>query len=261
MFGGEGGNAGRLTRELPSPVPVHPLDARITPARAWKYRQVLVRRTARLVVVIEDCFDPHNATAILRTCEAVGVHRAVVTTAGNPFLINPQVSQGAHRYLDLRVLPDIDAAAALLRPEGYRLYVTDLSSRAAVGPAALLPELERGPLAIIFGNEGHGISERARAIADGAFLLPMAGFSQSLNLSVSVAMTMQALRGAAVAADLAGDLPAAEQCASYDRWIRTYCGEPETGPTARLATACPSAGRSSCAPSSPPPSTTSTAGA
>lgn len=235
MRGPEAGNAGRLAAELPSPVPAHPLDARITADRARKYRQVLARRVSRLAVVIEDSYDPHNATAIIRTCDACGVHRVVVTTARNGFKVNDKVSQGVHRYMDLRVLPDIDAAAALLKPEGYRFWVTDLAAGATVGPQALLPELAAGPVALVFGNEGHGVSDRARALADGFFLLPMSGFSQSLNLSVSVAMTLQALRGPAVAADQPGDLPAGEQIATYDRWVRAYCGEDVGGPVAKPA--------------------------
>ena len=234
MRGPEAGNAGRLQRELSSPVPTHPLDARITAERAHKYRQVLARRTARIAVVIEDSYDPHNATAIVRTCDACGIHRIVVTTAKNGFKINDKVSQGVHRYLDMHVLHDIDAAAALLKPQGYRFWITDLAAGAAVGPQALLPEVAAGPIAIVFGNEGHGISERARALADGCFLLPMAGFSQSLNLSVSAAMTLQALRGPAVAADESGDLSATEQVATYDRWIRAYTGE-AVGPVAHPA--------------------------
>jgi tRNA (guanosine-2'-O-)-methyltransferase len=229
MRGPGAGNAARLHAELPSPVPEHPLDARITAQRARNYRQVLARRTARLAVVIEDSYDPHNATAILRTCDAMGIHRVVVTTARNGFKVNPQVSQGVHRYLDLRVLPDIDAAAAWLKPQGYRLWITDLAADAATGPQALEPELARAPLALVFGNEGHGISDRARALADGRFLLPMSGFSQSLNLSVTVAMTLQALRGAAVAADAPGDLPPAEQIATYDAWVRAYAAKPDGG--------------------------------
>jgi tRNA (guanosine-2'-O-)-methyltransferase len=236
MRGPDGEGGGRLARELPSPVPPHPLDPRITPDRARKYRQVLARRTGRLAIVVEDCFDPHNATAITRTCDACGVHRVVVTTARNRFKVNRQVSQGVHRYLDLQILPGIAAAAAWLRGQGYRILVTDLAAGAAPSPAALRPQLAAGPIALVFGNEGHGISDEARALADGAFLIPMAGFSQSLNLSVSVAMTLWALRGDELGADAPGDLPAAEQIASYDRWIRAYCGEEAEDPRARGAT-------------------------
>jgi tRNA (guanosine-2'-O-)-methyltransferase len=236
MRGPDGEGGGRLACDLPSSVPAHPLDPRITPERARKYRQVLARRSARLVVVVEDCFDPHNATAITRTCDACGVHRVVVTTARNRFKVNRQVSQGVHRYLDLQILPDITVAAAQLRSQGYRILVTDLAVGAAPSPDALRPQLAAGPIALVFGNEGHGISPEARALADGAFLIPMAGFSQSLNLSVTVAMTLWALRGEALAADAPGDLPAAEQIACYDRWIRAYCGEESEDPRAAKAT-------------------------
>lgn len=235
MRGPADGNAARLTALLASPVPAHPLDGRITPERASRYRQVLARRTRRLVVVIEDCYDPHNATAILRTCDAMGIHRVVVVTGGNPFRVNDKVSQGIQRYLDLVLCPDMETAAARLRQDKYRIFVTDLAARSAVGPQRLLPTLASDPLALVFGNEGRGISDQARSLADGSFLLPMAGFTQSLNLSVSVAMTLQALRGEAVAADAPGDLPAIEQISTYDRWIRAYLGEDPGHPQPRQA--------------------------
>src|ERR1700677_549798 len=95
--------SGPVRADLPSPIPPHALEGLITVQRARKYRQVLARRTGRIAVVVEDCFDPHNATAIIRTCDAFGVHRVVVTTARNAFKINAKISQGSHHYVDLRV--------------------------------------------------------------------------------------------------------------------------------------------------------------
>ncbi len=212
-------------RPLPSPVPVHPLDVLLTPARAERYRQVLVRRTARLVVLVEDCHDPHNATAIVRTCDAFGLQRVVVVTGRNTFKVNRQVSQGSHHYMDLDVFPDITAAYAALRAEGFRIYVTDLAAGAAVGPGALAPVLAEQPLCLVFGNEGHGVSAAAVAGADGAFLLPMTGFPQSLNLSVSVAVTVYGLRREQLEGDLPGDLPAERQQALYHAWATAHTGE------------------------------------
>jgi tRNA (guanosine-2'-O-)-methyltransferase len=219
-----GPDALRFPLALPSPVPPHPVDAMLTPARAHLYRQVLARRSARLVIVVEDCHDPHNATAIIRTCDAFGLHRVAVTTARNGFKINQKISQGSHHYIDLRVFPDIGAAYAGLRALGYRILVSDLAAKATVGPERLRPMLAEQPLALVFGNEGDGVSEAARAGADGCFLIPMAGFPQSLNLSVSVAVTVYALRQEALSADLPGDLSAAEQCACYDAWVRGHKG-------------------------------------
>jgi tRNA (guanosine-2'-O-)-methyltransferase len=211
--------------DLPSPIPPHPLDALITPERARKYRQVLARRTDRLVIVVEDCYDPHNATAIVRTCDAFGLQRVAVTTGRNHFKVNRKVSQGSHLYMDLQVFPEITAAYASLRKEGYRILVTDLSATAVQSPDHLRPLLAERPLALVFGNEGSGVTREASTQADGHFLIPMVGFPQSLNLSVSVAATLWSLRGRELTADQAGDLTAERQQQLYDHWIRTHKGD------------------------------------
>lgn len=211
--------------DLPSAVPPHPADSLLTPERARKYRQVLARRSQRLVIVVENCTDPHNATAIVRTCDAFGLSRVFVTTSKETFKINPKVSQGSHYYVDVVVHRDITAAYAQLRAEGYRILVTDLKADAVVGPDALKPLLAQQPLALVFGNESDGVSAEASAQADGCFLIPMVGFPQSLNLSVSVATTVYTLRGEALAANAPGDLTPAQQTALYDTWLRRHKGE------------------------------------
>lgn len=211
--------------DLPSPVPPHPADSLLTPERARKYRQVLTRRCQRLVVVVENCTDPHNATAIVRTCDAFGLSRVFVTTSKTSFKVNPKISQGSHYYVDMVVHPDITSAYAQLRAEGYRILVTDLTADAMIGPDALRPLLAAQPLALVFGNESDGVSPEASAQADGCFLIPMVGFPQSLNLSVSVATTVYTLRGEALAANHPGDLSAAQQIALYDTWLRRHKGD------------------------------------
>ncbi len=211
--------------DLASPVPPHPADHLLTPERARKYRQVLARRSKRLVIVVEDCTDPHNATAIVRTCDAFGLSRVVVTTSRNTFKINPKVSQGSHYYVEVDVFPDITTAYAKLRADGFRILVTDLAADAVVGPDALRPLLAAQPLALVFGSESNGVSPEASAQADGCFLIPMVGFPQSLNLSVSVATTVYTLCGERLAANAPGDLTPAEQIALYDRWLRRHKGD------------------------------------
>ena len=214
-----------LPTDIPSPVPPHPGDALMTAARAARWRQVLARRTGRLAVVVEDCYDPHNSSAIVRTCDAFGVHRVWVTTAKNAFKLNPKICQGSHLYLDLHLKPTITEAYADLRALGYRILVSDLAAGAVPGPGLLKPLLDERPLALVFGNEGHGVSPEAVAGADGAFLIPMVGFPQSLNLSVSVATSVYALRQRELEANLPGDLSAEEQIATYDRWLKRDRGE------------------------------------
>jgi tRNA (guanosine-2'-O-)-methyltransferase len=197
----------------------------MTASRAQKYRQVLARRTEKLIVVVEDCYDPHNATAIVRTCDAFGLQRVVVTTGRNAFRVNRKISQGSHLYVDLAVYPDIEQAYAALRKENYRIMVTDLSADSVSSPNLLRPMLAEQPLAIVFGNEGSGVTPAASELADGHFLIPMIGFPQSLNLSVSVAATLWSLRGDALTADNPGDLSPERQQQLYDKWIRTHKGE------------------------------------
>ena len=217
--------AGRFRSELPSPINEHPADSLLTPKRQQLFRQVLARRTTRLAVVIEDCYDPHNATAVMRTCDCLGIHRVHVTTERSAFKINRRVSQGVHRYIDLRVHDDIAAAYDELRADGYKVMVSDLNEDALSGPKQLQSALDEQPLALVFGSEGYGVSAAAAEQADGFFLVPMAGFSQSLNLSATAAMTLFSLRGDALAADGPGDMPAEQQQFWYDHWIRMQRGD------------------------------------
>src|SRR5690606_37209239 len=99
---------------------------------------------------------------------------------------------------------------------------------ATSGPQALQAELDRSPIALVFGSEQSGLSPAAIAGADGCFLIPMVGFPQSLNLSVSVAVTLYALRGDRLVAGNAGDLSADEQNTLYERWVEGRRGEAVT---------------------------------
>ena len=216
----------RFAQDLPSPIPDHPGDKLITPERQYLWRQVLARRCSDLVLVIENCSDPHNATAAMRTCDTYGVMRVFVTTDRSSFKINRRMSQGAHKYIDLQVRSDISEVYQQLRAEGYSIYATDLQADSVSGPQALRHEMQDGKkLAVVFGSEGFGLSGEAVDGADGHFLIPMVGVSQSLNLSVSVATTLYALRGDDLAADRPGGMPDEEQQAYYDAWLRAQKGE------------------------------------
>lgn len=222
---GRGQDPCREMPELPSPVPEHVLDAQLTPERALRYRQVLARRTGRLAIVIEDCYDPHNATAVTRTCDAFGISRLHVVTNQSPYKVNRRVSGGSHHHVDIRPHANIGDAYAALRQDGFAIAISTLSDDALPGPQHLLSHLESGPLALVFGNEHTGASEQAAAEADVRFLIPMVGFAQSLNISVAVAVTLFTLRQDALATAASGDLSAEEQCRLYDKWVRRHRGE------------------------------------
>ena len=112
-------------------------EGKLTDKRRNRFRQVLARRSRSLAVVIEDCYDPHNATAVVRTCDCFGVHRVHVVSKRNTFKVNRRVSQGSHLYLDLRVNASIEEAYEELRRDGHKIFVSDLAAGAVVGPGTL----------------------------------------------------------------------------------------------------------------------------
>jgi len=208
-----------------SPVPAHPLDEFVTPERAARFREVLARRTVRVVVVLEDCGNPHNAAAALRSCDAMGLHRVYLVTPHQEFQVSRRVGRGADRYLDLRVFETIEETYAALRSEGYRILASDLSGENRLDVQELAGLHREQPLALVFGNERTGISSAAVDGADGTFVIPMVGLMQSLNLSVAVAVTLYSVRQTELDSNYPGDLPAEEQRAFYDQWMQRQYAE------------------------------------
>lgn len=204
---------------LPSPVPPHPMDAMVSEERAQRYRQVLARRTARLTMLMESCYDPHNASAVVRTCDSFGVQHVHVVTEQNAFRLNRGITHGAHRYITLHEHTSSQAAVAALKQQGYAIYVSALSGAQVSPPQALAQHLGTRKIALVFGAEAMGASHEVLDLADGCFMIPMTGFTQSLNVSVSVAMSLYAMRQDTLVADAPGDLSDAEQIQLYDQWI------------------------------------------
>ena len=168
------------------------LDA-VTPllgeSRVDTLEQGLDRKLQSLTVVLENLYDPHNGAAAVRSSEAFGLcDLHVVDGPTGTFRVAPDVSVGAHKWIDLHAHQSAEDCASRLRREGFVLCATV--------PGATL-ELEDipvdRPLAIWFGNERDGLSEEAQALCDHKVSIAMYGFSQSFNLSVSVGMFVHRL--------------------------------------------------------------------
>lgn len=207
-------------RSLPSGVAEHALDESLTPRRAELFRQVLARRTDRLVVVLDQCDDPHNAAAVLRTCDAFGITQLYVVNDDSRFRISRRVSRGAHHYVEMHRHSTFDQVACTLRDQGFAIAVSELTPDAVVGPQQLAGRLDSGPLALVFGHESKGVSDAAKSAADVRFYIPMVGLTQSLNLSVAVAVTLYSLRQDSITDDLPGDLSDERQTRLYEQWVR-----------------------------------------
>ena len=187
----------------------------LTAERIARIDQVLAQRLGSLVTVVEDTYDPHNAAATIRTTEAIGLGELHVIEAAQRFSIAGGVTRGAHRWIELHRWRSVEAAVAALRARGFRVFATLPGAPHTVDDVDVT-----APLAVAFGNEHAGLSPAAVAACDGALGVPMFGFTESYNLSVTVALAMSriaARRRAHLGAD--GDLDAARRARLRARWF------------------------------------------
>ncbi len=193
------------------------------PRRLRRAEAVLAQRTGRLMVVLERCADEHNRQAVLRTAEAFGVQNVALVDA--PGLSGGKLSQGVTRgaaaWLDLRRYRDPAECMAALQAEGWTVWVTELAPGAeAALPGRLAPLPEK--LALVFGREVDGVSAEAIAAAERRLYLPLAGFTESFNLSVSAALLLQRLFDACP--EMRGDLSEAQRAALRAVWYPKLAG-------------------------------------
>jgi tRNA (guanosine-2'-O-)-methyltransferase len=154
-----------------------------TPERLARMKSVLGFRQPDLRIVLEQVGNPHNASAVLRTCDAAGIMNVdVIGSAAEPMPLNDAITTRADKWLSIRFHGSTEACLEGLKREGYTVAVTHL------GPDAIpYTSLDyTRPMAVVFGGEKDGISAAALAAADIRIKIPMFGMVQSLNLSVSV---------------------------------------------------------------------------
>lgn len=160
----------------------------MTPERFNKLTDVLQKRQPDLTVVLENVFDPHNISAVMRTCDAVGIQEI--------FILNNRIprhkkwgarsSSSAAKWLTIHQFEDPVECFKELRHRYDKILTTHLSSDASSLYALDLTQR----IALVFGNEHSGVSEEIRALADGNFIIPQAGIIQSLNISVACAVSL-----------------------------------------------------------------------
>jgi tRNA (guanosine-2'-O-)-methyltransferase len=168
----------------------------ISQRRKNRIERVIQSRLGSVTVVLERLFDPHNGAAVLRTCEAMGlVHVHVVPDPRTPFRFSRKVSRNAHKWLNVYLHPTIDQCLGYLRQHGFICWAAMPPARDShsifsrdVGDENISVDC---PTALVFGNEHDGLSQGALANCQRRFSIPLQGFSESLNLSVSVAVSLK----------------------------------------------------------------------
>jgi len=160
----------------------------MTPERRQKIEAVLAKRQNDLTVVLENVFDPHNISAVMRSCDAVGVQEIYVLNTRIPLhkRWGAKSSSSAHKWLTIHQFTDKEECMQALRKKYGRILTTHLSADAV----SLYEVNFTESTALIFGNEHAGVSDEIRAMADGNFIIPQMGMIRSLNISVACAVSL-----------------------------------------------------------------------
>jgi len=158
----------------------------MTPEREERIRQVLDKRQDSITVVLENVFDPHNISAVMRTCDAVGVQEIYVLNTRIPRhkKWGAKSSSSAANWLTIHQYTDAAECFQRLRSNYDRIFTTHLDSEAV----SLYDINLTQRVALVFGNEHTGVSEEIRALSDGNFIIPQVGIIKSLNISVACAV-------------------------------------------------------------------------
>lgn len=160
----------------------------MTPERSERLNSVLQKRQPDLTVVLENVFDPHNISAVMRTCDAVGIQDIYILNNKIPphRKWGDKSSSSATKWLTIHQFTDATDCFSALRKNYKKIYTTHLSTNAVNLFELNLTE----SVALIFGNEHSGVSEEIIAMADGNFIIPQVGIIKSLNISVACAVSL-----------------------------------------------------------------------
>jgi tRNA (guanosine-2'-O-)-methyltransferase len=160
----------------------------MTPERQQRLSSVLDKRQGNITIVLENVSDPHNISAVMRTCDAIGVQDVYILNTRIPRHKKWGVksSSSAAKWLTVHQFDNAETCFAELRKHYSTILTTHLST-----DAVSLHQLDlTKDIALVFGNEHSGVSDEIRALADGNFIIPQVGMIRSLNISVACAVTL-----------------------------------------------------------------------
>lgn len=165
------------------------LESMVTPERREKFLKILSQRTNHFTVAIEDVFQLHNTSAVMRSCEVFGVQQLHVVEEKFVKTIDKEIAMGAQKWVDINRHASISDCLKTVKEKGYRVIATTPHHN-----DTLLDDFDIStPAAFFFGTERDGLSPEVIANADGFLKIPMTGFTESLNISVSAAIILQNL--------------------------------------------------------------------
>jgi len=192
------------------------LEEFLTDNRMERFRQVLSKRTNHFTVAIEDIFQLHNTSAVMRSCEVFGIQQLNVIEEKFGKSIDKEIAMGAQKWVDVNRFGSISHCIASLQTKGYQIIATTPHD-----DECLLDDFDISkPSALFFGTERDGLSAEVRKHADGFLKIPMVGFTESLNISVSAAIIIQNLMSRLHKSDIAWQLSEAEILEKRLAWAK-----------------------------------------
>lgn len=163
----------------------------VTEERYSLFNKVLSHRTRYVSLFVENIYQSHNASAIIRTSEALGIQDMIVFERRNSFCPNEEISMGAQKWMNIERYNEKDTSVKNVinncKEKGYRIIATALHEK-SISLHDL--NIEKGKMMFLFGTEKEGLTEEIKSYADEFVKIPMYGFTESFNVSVSVAITM-----------------------------------------------------------------------
>lgn len=160
----------------------------VSEARSERIDDILAARLTSVGIVLENLYDSHNGAAAIRSVEAFGLTGLDVVETEHQFSSASGVTMGCDKWITLRRHPTMAACANTLRGRGFTVYATLPGAKQSI-----LDIDVSSPVALVFGNEHAGLTPEAVEACDAGVSIPMYGFTQSFNLSVSVALSVQEL--------------------------------------------------------------------
>lgn len=168
---------------------LHFLENILTENRKERFLEVLKNRTNHFTVAIEDVFQLHNTSAVMRSCEVFGIQELNVVEEKYGKNIDKEIAMGAQKWVDVNRFESIENCIETLKNKGYQIIATTPHKE-----DCLLENFDISkPSALFFGTEKEGLSQEVLNAADGYLKIPMVGFTESLNISVSAAIIIQNL--------------------------------------------------------------------
>jgi tRNA (guanosine-2'-O-)-methyltransferase len=168
---------------------LHFLENILTENRKQRFLDVLKNRTNHFTVAIEDVFQLHNTSAVMRSCEVFGIQQLHVVEEKYGKNIDKEIAMGAQKWVDVNRYESIENCIDSLKQQGYQIIATTPHNE-----DCLLEHFDISkPSALFFGTENEGLSQAVLSAADGYLKIPMVGFTESLNISVSAAIIIQNL--------------------------------------------------------------------